>query len=287
MSRHEKQAPERPTWREHAEHQLECGHLPSTHEQVRWRIRPGKCGMSALPRRQAHRLKVRGIHDKPWSRGVEAKYLTFSPSENAQLLELADVIDYQTAGTVVFSQGEEARFLYLLGDGLVRSFHTLLSGERQVLSFLWPGDLIGLSENSSYVASAQTITASRVYRFAVSELEPFLLRHPKVQDRFLVKTIHELRAAQRQLIVMGKLDIPRRVAAFLLDCSAHEFYFDSSEQVLTLPMSRDDIADYLGTSAETVIRTLAQLEKGGLVQRLEARRLRLEREKLRAFCELD
>ena len=96
-----------------------------------------------------------------------------------------------------------------------------------------------------------TIASSRVYRFPVRKLERFLLKNPNFQDAFLVKAVYDLRNTQRQLIVMGRFKIQQRLAVFLVDCSAHEHYFDQSKQILTLPMSRYDIADYLGTSGGT------------------------------------
>ena len=93
-------------------------------------------------------------------------------------------------------------------DGVVRVYHTLRNGERQILAFHWPGDLFGLAEHGKYVNSADTIAPSRVYRFPVSKLERFLLKNSNIQDAFLVKAVHDLRNTQRQLIVMGRFNTP-------------------------------------------------------------------------------
>ncbi len=151
-------------------------------------------------------------------------------------------------------------------------FHTSPDGERQIVAFHWPGDLFGLAEHGRHVTSAETITSSQIYRFPCQKLERFLLKNPKIEDGFLIKAIHDLRSAQRQLIIMGRLAIFRRLAVFLLDCSAHEHYFDKAKRLLTLPMSRYDIADYLGTSAETVTRALSKLTADDAVRRVSAPR---------------
>ncbi|HVV93123.1 MAG TPA: helix-turn-helix domain-containing protein, partial [Hyphomicrobiales bacterium] len=70
---------------------------------------------------------------------------------------------------------------------------------------------------------------------------------------------------------------------FLLDCSAHEEYFSLRTGVLTLPMTRYDIADYLGTSAESVTRALARMEREGLLRRSGTRSLTLKIDQLRKF----
>ncbi|MGT2467645.1 helix-turn-helix domain-containing protein (plasmid) [Mesorhizobium atlanticum] len=85
---------------------------------------------------------------------------------------------------------------------------------------------------------------------------------------------------------MGRFDVARRLAVFLLDCSGHENYFDSSTRILTLPMSRYDIADYLGTSAESVTRAIASLEERGLIRRITARAIEIRQTDIKAFADL-
>jgi CRP/FNR family transcriptional regulator len=81
---------------------------------------------------------------------------------------------------------------------------------------------------------------------------------------------------------MGQFNIPQRLAVFLVD-----HYFDRSKQILTLPMSRYDIADCLGTSAETVTRALARLEGEGMLHRVTPRNLKLKLDQLKAFIDFD
>jgi CRP-like cAMP-binding protein len=232
-------------------------------------------------------IRIRATRGWPLEHGDETPLLTFSASELSELGRLAQIIDYRTSGSQIFSQGDDATFVYLLVDGVVRTHHTLQGGDRQVLAFHWPGDLFGLAEAGKYVSSAEAVSSSTVYRFPFRKLEQFLLKNPNVQDRFLVKAMHDLRKAQRQLIIMGRFDVPRRLAAFMLDCSGHEHYFDPDQDILTLPMSRYDIADYLGTSAETVTRALARLQTEGMLDRISARTLKLDRNRLRAFIGLN
>ncbi|WP_020175585.1 Crp/Fnr family transcriptional regulator [Methyloferula stellata] len=232
-------------------------------------------------------LQICAVRSWPREHVKEAPHLTLSATDKIELGRLAQIVEYKTAGSLIFSQGSEAAYLYLLASGVVRTYHVLNNGERQVLAFHWPGDLFGLAENGKYLDSSETIASSKVYRFPVGRLEQFLLMNPNIQEIFLVKAVHDLRNTQRQLIVMGRLDIPRRLAAFLLDCSAHERYFDHRANILTLPMNRYDIADYLGTSAETVTRALSRLESEGMVRRVTARKIELKPSTLKAFVNFD
>jgi CRP-like cAMP-binding protein len=234
----------------------------------------------------ADEIRIRAI--PPWEpvRGEEAPFLPLSADERAELRRFGQSISFMTAKSQIYAAGEKAVYLYLLTDGVVEGYRTLPSGERQIVAFYWPGDMLGLAEEGIYVNSAEALTPCAVYRFPVDGMTNFLLSHPEIAHTFLVKAVHDLRNAQRQLIMMGRLDMPRRLATFILDCSAHEIYFDSRRKVLTLPMTRYDIADYIGASSEGVIRGLARLERMGLIHRLSPRVLELKTTDLKAFVDL-
>lgn len=229
------------------------------------------------------RLADHGVH----AYGQEPPHLPLSATDRTELARLAKIIDYKSAKTQIFAQGEKARFIFLLVDGVVQISRTLPDGDRHILAFHWPGDLFGLEETGLYVNAAETVTPCTVYQFPLRKLEAFLLENPNIQQGFLVKAMHNLRAAQRQLIVMGRFDLTRALAAFLLDCSGHAHYFDPAAHVLAIPMTRYDIADYLGTSAESVTRALGELERNNLLRRLNPRSVKLELARLRNFVNLE
>lgn len=193
----------------------------------------------------------------------------------------------KAAKMVIFEQGDEAKKLYLLTTGIIRVSRLLPDGERHVIAFHWPGDLFGLEENGFYLDHAEAVTPCVVHEFPANRLHEFLLSHPQVQQTILIKAVHSLRAAQRQLIVVGRLDVHRAIAAFLLDCSAHEKYFDDDTKTLSLPMSRYDIADYLGTATESITRAMTRLEAEKLIQRSTPRDIILNLSGLRKLANLD
>ena len=229
-------------------------------------------------------IRIRGTRGWPVIHGVEPPHVPLSAADRNELARIAEVVDFRTAASQIFRQGDEASFVYLLVEGLVRTVHTNAEGERQVVAFHWPGDLFGLAEDGVHVSSAETIIPARVYRFPCARLEPFLLRNPRIEDGFLVKAIHDLRNAQRQLIVMGRMDVVHRVAMFLLDCAGHDEFFEAATGILALPMTQYDIADYIGTSAETVTRAITELARHSLVERIRPKRLRLDLAGLGTFA---
>jgi len=231
-------------------------------------------------------IRIRAV--PPWQpdHGGEAPFLALSVDDRAELRRFGQAISFKTAGTQIFTGGEKASYLYLLTDGLAQSYRVTPSGERQIVAFYWPGDMLGAAEEGAYVNSAVALSPCTVYRFPVDMLSDFLIAHPAIQNKFLAKAIHDLRNTQRQLLMMGRLDVLARLAAFILDCSGHDDYFDASRNTLSLPMTRYDIADYIGTSSEVVTRGLGRLEGMGLIRRLSRRTLELKTKELKAFVNL-
>lgn len=194
-----------------------------------------------------------------------------SSDEQTELAEIATVLEFRRSGISIFSQGEDAHFLYAIDSGVVRVSRHDDAGSRQVVAFMWHGDLVGLAERGRYVNAADTASSARVYRFPLQKLRQLLAREPKLRLHLLTKAVHDLRAAQRQIIVLGQLSVPRRLATFLHDFAQHSEIYDTKTQCLTLSVSRFDIADYLGTSPENVARAFAALEHEGIVRRKSAR----------------
>ncbi len=83
-------------------------------------------------------------------------------AEQAKLATIATLIEYQTGGVAIYSEGEDAHFLYLIDSGIVRLSQHLPNGDRQVLSFMWPGDLFGIAEDGRYVNSAESLTTAAI-----------------------------------------------------------------------------------------------------------------------------
>lgn len=219
--------------------------------------------------------------------GTEAQWVAFSPEDIAALSTMARTLSFKSAKLPIFTQGDKARSCYVLVDGIVQVSRVLRDGERHVVAFHWPGDLFGMEENGLFINQAETLTPCTIYQISAEALHEFLLSDPGIQQKVLVQAVHKLRAAQRQVIVVGRLDTHRALAAFLLDCAGHEKYFDKSRSILTLPMSRADIADYLGTAPESVTRALGRLEAGGLVRRQTIRALALDIPAMQRLVNLD
>ena len=193
-----------------------------------------------------------------------------SPAEQDQLSGIATVLDFRRGGITIFSEGEDAHFIYAVDTGVVRIGRHAVNGHRQILAFMVPGDLFGLPDDGIYVNTAETVCPSRLYRVPWDKLCTIMLRQPQLQLHMLVRVAHDLRQAQRQLMILGQQNTRQRLASLLIDMLGHPEFFDSKKKRLKLPINRFDLADYLGTARETAVRALATLEREGLIRRVNS-----------------
>ena len=232
-------------------------------------------------------MSVRAQHPWPLEDDEEASGLDLTLDEKTELSHFCDVISVGAKGPPIFTQGQHADHVFYVNEGIVQGRHTIRSGVRQSVALYWPGDFFGLARDGMFFNSAEAVIDCTLYRYPIRKLEKFLISRPRIQHKFLMKAVHDIRKTQRQLIIMGALDVARRLAVFLVDCCGHREYFDTGTQHLTIPISRHDIADHIGTSAETVTRAINTLEKKGLIRRETPWKLEIKTSELLAFSSLD
>lgn len=162
--------------------------------------------------------------------------------------------------TIVYREDAPASAVFIIASGVVKSFRDLPSGRRRVAGFLFAEDIFGLAENGHYVNTTQAVTEVKAYRLPLDALEQLFLHDGQLQMQFLVKVTHALRQAQRQKIVLTRRDAIGRVAMFLsmLERRAADAGIRSA---IDVPMSRSDVAGYLGLSLEAVSRATTALTR--------------------------
>ena len=192
-------------------------------------------------------------------------------------------------GEVFRHEGDPPDYLFNITSGSVKVFKLLADGRRQIVGFLTVGDFIGFGRPDAAPASAEAITAVRLCRFERGRFRALLDSYPGLERRLLAVASDEIAASQEHMVLLGRLTAKERVARFLLaraDCSQR--VGGSRDRGFELPMSRADIADYLGLTTETVSRVFTQLRQAGLIEYDAARRVVLrERGALSALAEGD
>jgi CRP/FNR family transcriptional regulator, nitrogen fixation regulation protein len=168
----------------------------------------------------------------------------------------------------IYGENEAADYLYKVVSGTVRTYKVLNDGRRQIGGFYLPGEVFGLEYADEHTLSAEAMTDAKVLVIKRSALEALAARDASIARQLFALTGCELRRVQERIMLLIK-SAQERVASFLLEMAAH----GAAGNAIDLPMSRQDIADYLGLTIETVSRTLTSLESSAAIEVPTARRI--------------
>ena len=157
----------------------------------------------------------------------------------------------------LFEEGDRADHIYEVLRGMVRLSKMLPDGRRQVTGFLRAGQLFGLAPEGRHVFSAEAIGPVELRRYSRANFDRLFDEIPGFARRVLSATSHELRAAQDQMLLLGRKTAQEKLASFLLNLRIGK--------TVETPMSRADIADYLGLTVETVSRTVSKMKQDRLI----------------------
>jgi CRP/FNR family transcriptional regulator len=174
------------------------------------------------------------------------------------------------AGRTFIREGDPAEHFFNITAGTAKLFKLLPDGRRQITGFAGVGHFLGLAVSATYAFGAEALESMKVCRFTRSKLRTLLDDFPAMEKRLLEVASNELVAAQEQMLLLGRKTARERLASFLIaraavpsNCLACE---PELAGIITLPMTRSDIADYLGLTIETVSRTLTRFKSEGLIE---------------------
>lgn len=168
----------------------------------------------------------------------------------------------------VYGEDEPAEYLYQVISGAVRTYRLLDDGRRQISAFYLPGDIFGVEAGEAHLSSAEAVVESRVLVVKRSSVLARAEHEKELSRQLWMLTVRELQRVQQHSLVLIK-NAEERVAGFLLEMASRS----SGGTAIDLPMSRQDIADYLGLTIETVSRTLTQLVQSGAIALETSRRI--------------
>ena len=168
----------------------------------------------------------------------------------------------------IYGENEPADYLYKVVSGTVRTYKVLVDGRRQIGGFHLPGDMFGFESGDEHTFSAEAITDCKILVIKRSAVIALAARDNDIAQQMWALTARELQRVQDHIMVLIK-SAQERVAGFLLEMAERA----AGGRAVELPMSRQDIADYLGLTIETVSRTLTQLEKTAAIELPTSRRI--------------
>jgi CRP/FNR family nitrogen fixation transcriptional regulator len=210
---------------------------------------------------------VDAIHPTPASRQPEPAIGGHGADPLGPSMNLMGATMVYPRNTEIFGENEPADYLYKVVSGSVRTYKILSDGRRQVGGFYLPGDLFGLEFADEHTLSAEAICDAKVLVVKRSALTALAGHDALVAQQLFNLTGRELRRVQDRILLLVK-SAQERVASFLLEMAERV-----SGNSIDLPMSRQDIADYLGLTIETVSRTLTSLECAATIEVPTSRRI--------------
>lgn len=190
-------------------------------------------------------------------------------------------------GQPLFHEGDSATRVFTLTRGCLKLYTLLADGRRQVTGFMFPGDFLGISVDDEHAFTAESLKESELCWFPRNRFDGFVDDHGEMERELYRVAAHELAAAQQQMVLLGRKTAAERLASFFLMLAEKtEKASGTAARFVDLPMSRSDIADYLGLTKETVSRVLATLKRDRLIRLAALDRVEiLDREGLKEIAD--
>jgi len=199
----------------------------------------------------------------------------FNHLEDNQMNEVMRVVrsvSYKK-GEILYHPEDVSDSLYIVNRGNIKIYRLSEAGKEQMIRILHPGDFTGelaLFQQSVHVAYAEAVTDSLICQIKRDDLQNLLLKYPTISLKVLEEFSNRLDGSEKQTTRFATEKVETRIALFLAE------YADDQEEIeVTLPMSKKDLASYLGTTPETLSRRLTEFEEQGMIQQKGQRNIKI------------
>ncbi|MDD2555550.1 MAG: Crp/Fnr family transcriptional regulator [Syntrophaceticus sp.] len=198
----------------------------------------------------------------------------FNHLEDEQMAEIAEVIQSDTykKGEIIYRAGDQSDSLYVVRSGRVRIYRLSESGKEQLVRFLSLGDFTGelaLFSESVHESYAEAVEDTEVCLIARADLQRLLLNFPSISLKILAELSSRLEKSEKQTTRVSTEKVETRLALFIAECLDGE----GSSMEFVLPMSKRDLASFLGTTPETISRKLTDFEQAGYIRQKPHRKI--------------
>lgn len=170
----------------------------------------------------------------------------------------------------IYGEGDEAETFFKIVSGVVRTCRFLSDGRRQIDAFHVEGDIFGFEPGAEHRLSAEAVSDCTVISYRRRGVERLAASNEALSQQLFSYAMHNMARAQDHSLLLGRKSAVEKVVAFLMEWADHT----PRSGTIALAMTRQDIADYLGLTIETVSRTLSQLERDAMIELATARQIR-------------
>ncbi len=190
----------------------------------------------------------------------------------AEIMEVVKSVSYKK-GEIIYRAGDQSNALYIVSKGKIKIYRLSESGREQLVRILFPGDFTGelaLFNETIHEAYAEAMEDTNICMITRSDLQKLLIRFPSISLKILSVLAKRLESSEKQATRFATEKVETRLALFLAEFADKEL----SDEI-TLPMSKKDLASYLGTTPETLSRKLAELEDAGYIVQLTKKKIKI------------
>jgi CRP/FNR family transcriptional regulator len=210
----------------------------------------------------------------PWVRGNRpARHQLLSDDERALLAKISSIVRFRK-GEAIYNEGETAEAAFNIISGVVTTYRALAEGEH-ISSFLYQGDLFGLSEEGGHSNSARAATAVVAYKIPLSALRRILDQNADLDVDLIIKLCEGLREAQRHALLLARKRATTRLAMFLELLERLQIAREEPASEIHLPMGRSSIAAYLGLTVAALSRAFRTLASRNVIAVRDLRHIRI------------
>ncbi|MBL1143108.1 MAG: fumarate/nitrate reduction transcriptional regulator Fnr [Proteobacteria bacterium] len=168
----------------------------------------------------------------------------------------------------IFRSNDSFHSFFAVRSGSVKAYTLNESGEEQIIGFYFPGEILGFDaiEEHKHTCSAVALETTTVCSIPYTKLNEISAQVPELQDQILRLISREITKENKLLLTINKRSAEERIATFLVSLSSRFQKLGYSAKEFNLPMSRQDIGNYLGLTIETVSRLFTKFQKNGLIK---------------------
>jgi CRP/FNR family transcriptional regulator, anaerobic regulatory protein len=174
-------------------------------------------------------------------------------------------VETLAANEALFWEGDPADSVFEIVSGVLRLSRLLADGRRAIVGFLYAGEMLGLPCRDGYAYTAEAVTTLKVRRLSRPQVLRLVDESPVVRRDLLALAYDEMCSAQDQMLLLGRKTAEERVASFLLQVARRCAGNGATASEIILPMTRLDMADFLGLTIETVSRLMSKLKGDGII----------------------
>lgn len=218
-----------------------------------------------------------------------SKVPMFENLECDELVAIVNKIKHKSfeKGELIFREGNTSDVLYFVNIGRIKIYKYTKNGKEQILHILSEGDFFGelnLLKSTIYTFNAKAIDKTNLCILTKQEFKNIMIQHPEISIKLLESVGHRLSEAENLAQNLATNDIDSRLAYLILDLTEKYGMFNEKYLSIKLPLSREEMANYIGVTRETISRKLKKFEDEGLIKLVGTKKMMiLDKEKLEDY----